>query len=336
MGSTWMVRLRRLPDGTSSGQVQSAVQSVLDGIEQRMSTYRNDSDLSRFNQSRSTDWFPVHEDVASVVNTARGVSEQTAGAFDVTVGPLVNLWGFGPDHPAGPFGTVPSDQMIQTARQHVGYRLLEARLAPAALRKSDPLVYVDLSGIAKGFAAEAVGRRLASMGIAEYLVGIGGEMRGHTAGRPWRIGIETPTPGVRRVLYQVELGNFSLSTSGDYRNFFDQDGHRYCHEIDPSTGRPVLDPPASVSVVHPSGACADAMATALMVLGREKGFAFAEQHDLVTFFIVRQSHNFQAKATSRFRPLLASGAKTCDVNNNDDTHDGEADAVPPRPSGLGC
>lgn len=308
MGSTWMVRLPRLPANLPGEKVQSAIQMVLDDIEQHMSTYRPDSNLSRFNQSRSIDWFDVPENVARVVDAARQVSEQTGGAFDVTVGPLVNLWGFGPDHPVGPFGTIPSDAMIEAARKHVGYRLLQVRLSPPALRKSDPLVYVDLSGIAKGFAAEQVATQLERMGIFEYLIAIGGEMRGHGTGRRWHVGIETPTPGVRRVLYQVELGSFSLSTSGDYRNFFDKDGRRYCHEIDPSTGRPVLDPPASVSVADQSGAYADAMATALMVLGPDKGYAFAEQHSLAALFILRRSDHFESRATPAFQPLLSHAA----------------------------
>jgi thiamine biosynthesis lipoprotein len=132
-------------------------------------------------------------------------------------------------------------------------------------------------------------------------------MRGH--GRPWRVGIETPTPGTRRVLHTVELGNCSLSTSGDYRNFFDKDGRRYCHEIDPSTGRPVLTPPASVSVAGPSGAEADALATALMVMGPERGRAFAEKNGIAALFILRRPDHFDAKPTRSFQPLLGAAGK---------------------------
>lgn len=312
MGSTWMVRLPKLPAGVAPETAQGAVQAVLDSIEDQMSTYRPKSDLSRFNQTRSTDWFPVPEDVARVVDAARQVADQTGGAFDVTVGPLVNLWGFGPLHPAGPFGTIPSDAMIQEARKHVGYHLLEVRLSPPALRKTDPLVYVDLSGIAKGFAAEQVATRLEQMGITDYLIAVGGEMRAHgrsQAGRYWRVGIETPTPGVRRVLCPVDLRTGSLSTSGDYRNFFDSGDRRYCHEIDPATGQPVLAPPASVSVADESGAYADAMATALMVLGADKGYALAEQKGLAVLFITRRSDHFETRATPAFQTALVSSGK---------------------------
>jgi FAD:protein FMN transferase len=307
MGSTWMVRLPRLPAGTSALQVQSIAQSVLDRIEGQMSTYRAGSNLSRFNQSRSTDWITVPEDVARVAGMAHEVSEQTGGAFDVTVGPLVNLWGFGPGRPPGGFGAIPSDEAINAARRHVNYRLLESRPKPPALRKADPLLYVDLSGIAKGFAAERVGHRLEELGARDYLVAIGGEMRARGlshGSRPWRVGIETPTPGTRRVLYEVELRDISLSTSGDYRNYFDRDGHRYCHEIDPATGRPADNAPASVSVANASGGYTDAMATALMVLGTEKGYTLAEERGIAALFITRGASHFQARATPAFEKLM--------------------------------
>jgi thiamine biosynthesis lipoprotein len=307
MGSTWTVRLLKLPAAFSRDQVQIAVQAVLDRIENQMSTYRPDSDVSRFNQSRSTDWVSIPKEFAEVVDQARLVSEQTGGAFDVTVGPLVNLWGFGPTHPAGAFGTLPSDAMIEEARRHVGYRLLDVRLNPPAIRKSDPQVYVDLSAIAKGYAAGLVGDRLEELGATDYLVLVGGEVRSRGLshlGRPWHVGIETPTPGVRRVLYTVELKDLSLSTSGDYRNFFESGGHRYCHEIDPTTGRPTTRAPASVTVGHASNAYADAMATALMVLGPEEGYALAQKLDLAALFTIRGDKQFEARSTRQFRKLL--------------------------------
>jgi FAD:protein FMN transferase len=319
MGSTWMVRLPHLPAGASAEQVQSAVQAVLDRIEGEMSTYRAESDLSRFNQSRSAEWVPVPDNVARVAAIARAVSVQTGGAFDVTVGPVVNLWGFGPAQPAGGFGTIPSDAAINAARRHVNYRLLESRPVPPALRKSDPMVYVDFSGIAKGYAAELVGQRLEELGVCDYLVAVGGEMRARGRshlGRPWRVGIETPTPGTRRVLYEVELKDLSLSTSGDYRNYFDKDGRRYCHEIDPATDRPVENPPASVSVAHASGAYADAMATALMVLGPEKGYALAERIGLPALFISREKDHFEAKATAQFRQLILNSTSVSTPENH--------------------
>jgi thiamine biosynthesis lipoprotein len=311
MGSTWTVRLLKLPGTCSRDQVQMAVQEVLDRVENQMSTYRPDSDLSRFNRSRTTEWVSIPRDFAEVVNQARLVSEQTGGAFDVTVGPLVNLWGFGPTHPAGEFGTVPSDSMIEEARRHVGYRLLDVRLKPPAIRKSDPQAYVDLSAIAKGYAAGLVGDRLEELGAKDYLVLVGGEVRSRGLshlGRPWHVGLETPTPGTRRVLYTVELKDLALSTSGDYRNFFESGGHRYCHEINPATGRPTTHASASVTVAHASNAYADAMATALMVLGPKEGYALAQKLNLAAMFITRSDDHFETSSTPQFRKLLLSNA----------------------------
>jgi len=313
MGSTWLVRLSRIPPATTAEQVQSAVQEVLYRVDGQMSTYKPDSDLSRFNKSRSTDWFAVPEDLATVVDMAQHVSQQSGGAFDVTVGPLVNLWGFGPEHPAGTFGSIPPPAMLAEARRHVGYRLLEVRLAPPAVRKADPLVYVDLSAIAKGYAAELVGRRLDELGASDYLIAVGGEMRARglsPLGQPWRVGIETPTPGVRRVLCRVALRQGSLSTSGDYRNFFEKDGRRYSHEIDPATGEPTTKAPASVTVADTSGAYADAMATALMVMGPDEGYALAQKLGLPVLFITRGTGEFHMRATPQFEQIMIAGPET--------------------------
>jgi thiamine biosynthesis lipoprotein len=307
MGSTWTVRVVHLPPSITAEMIRATAQETLDRIEQQMSTYRADSELSKFNRFGTTDWFPISEDFAQVADLSRHVSDETGGAFDVTVGPLVNLWGFGPVHPAGSFGTVPPDAMIEEARKHVNYHLLDVRLNPPALRKSDPLAYVDLSAIAKGFAAEQVGHRLAALGISDYLVLVGGEVRARGSshlGHPWRVGIETPTPGVHRVLYTIELHDLSLSTSGDYRNYFDVNGHRYCHEIDPGTGRPSTRNPASVTVANASGGYADAMATALMVLGPNEGMVLASKLHLAAFFIIRDKDHFETRTTPEFQQLL--------------------------------
>jgi thiamine biosynthesis lipoprotein len=148
--------------------------------------------------------------------------------------------------------------------------------------------------------------------VTDYLVGVGGEMKARGVshlGRPWRVGIQTPTPGTRRILYEVDLSNFCLSTSGDYHNYFDKDGHRYCHEIDPATGRPAARTPASVSVAHPDGAYADAMATALMVLGPDRGFELAQRLHLAVLMILRDDGRFQTRATPEFQTILVGDPK---------------------------
>lgn len=311
MGGTWSIKLTTLPATVSAGEVESATAAILESIESQMSTYRPAADVSRFNAHRGGDWFPVGNDLAAVVAEARRVSEQTGGAFDVTVGPLVNLWGFGAGKTSAAFGQIPDDAAIAQANRRVGYAALESRLDPPALRKARPDLYVDLGGIAQGYAADRVAEKLAAMGIGDYLVEVCGEMRAagrSPAGRPWRVGIETPTPDVRRVLRTVELADLSFATSGDYRNFFDRDGKRYSHEIDPRTGRPITGDLASVSVAHGSAAHADAMATALMVLGYDAGYETAVKLDLAVLLIRRGQGRFETRETPAFARLTSSGA----------------------------
>ena len=270
MGTTYTVRLADELSPAQQEQWQQRVQQCLDDVNGRMSTYRADSEVSRFNRSNSNDWFPVSPDTAVVVAAALEVAQQTQGAFDITVGPLVNLWSFGPERrPAG----IPSDAEIDAARQHVGFQHLKVRLDPPALMKGLPELTVDLSGIAKGFAVDQVCELFEEGGIKGYMVEVGGEIRTKGAkadGQLWRIGVELPVAGQRLVQSVLELKDACLATSGDYRNFFEWEGQLYCHEIDPHTGRPVAHGVAEVSVLHAESAMwADAYATGLMVMPPE-------------------------------------------------------------------
>jgi thiamine biosynthesis lipoprotein len=329
MGTAWTVRLARPLDPAAAARLTADVQAVLDRVDGQMSTWKPASDLSRFNAYRGTDWFPVPPDVAAVVAEARAVSEATGGAFDVTVLPLVTLWGFGPGGADGGEGAatrqaaagaattraarrVPTDEEVARAKARVDYRRLECRADPPALRKLDPDVSVDLSAVAPGYAADLVAARLDATGVADYLVDVSSEIRarGRSAhGRPWRVGIQAPVPDTLRPLRGVELSNLALSPSGDYQNFFDEGGRRYSHEIDPRTGRPAAHDLASVAVAHPSAARADAMATALMVLGPDAGYDLAVSQNLAGFFIVRKGGRFETRATPAFEPLLVPERK---------------------------
>lgn len=330
MGGDWKVRLGKPVDEAKARSLTVAVQAVLDRVDGQMSTWKPASDLSKFNASAETGWVAVPPELAACVAEAQTVSRQTGGAFDVTVGPLVNLWGFGPrlgkpatapgagaaaagaaSRPGSGTPQVPSDAAIAVARQKVGYRQLEVRLDPPALRKARADSYVDLSGIAQGYAADLVADRLAALGVADYLVDVCGEIR--AAGfsgkdRPWRVGLQEPTADSHRVLRGVVLRDVSLATSGDYQIFFELDGVRYCHEIDPRTGRPIPEGLASVSVAHPSAAYADAMATALMVLGPTAGYDLCMKLDLAAFFVTRRAGRFETRATPAFERVLVSAA----------------------------
>ncbi len=237
---------------------------------------------------------------AAVVAEAQRFSELSNGAFDITVGPLVDLWGFGPDPRTG---LVPEEPALEAAARRVGYRHLEVRDHPPGLRKAIPGLGIDLSAIAKGYAVDRIAALLLSLDISDFMVEIGGEVR--VSGRKpdgsfWRIGIETPRAGPRDVHRIVELDGVAMATSGDYRNYFEQDGKRYSHTIDPKTGKPIEHRLASITIIDESAMFADAMATAMMVLGPEAGMDLGERLELAALFVVKRETGFESLATSRF------------------------------------
>lgn len=293
MGTTWSVKFFPPPPPTPAldpALVTTRLAAHLEHLEVIFSTYRPTSELSRFNASVSTDWLPVSAELARVAHTARRISELTSGAFDATVAPLVLLWGFGPTRRTD---ALPTDSAIAAARARVGYRQLEIRLAPPALRKHSAEVTADFSSLAKGYAADSLSALLTSLGAPDHLIQIGGDIA--TSGQhPWPAAIEQPHSSLSRppspsLAATLSLANQSLSTSGDTRNFFTVPGstRRYGHIIDPRTGRPVSSPLAAVSVVHPSCAESSALATALFVLGPEAGFALALRENLACLFLFR-------------------------------------------------
>lgn len=273
--------------------LQAKIDKRLAEVNRRMSTYDPESELSRFNGSDSTEWFAVSEETASVVEAALELAEASGGAYDPTVGPLVNLWGFGPGKRRG---RPPRGEEIAAARATVGHGLVEARLEEPALRKSEPGVYVDLSSIAKGHGVDALAGLLETAGAEAFMVEIGGEIRtrGRKPGdRPWRIGVERvdtsfPVPVAGRPLQRVvPLVDRSMATSGDYRNYFEHDGVRYSHTLDPTTGRPVTHDLATVTVVADSCRQADGLATVLLVLGPTAGYDWAVEHGVAALFVRR-------------------------------------------------
>jgi len=259
----------------SHTSLQSEIDLLLNKINQQMSTYITDSEISQFNQFTEKQWFPVSSDLAFVVLSSLEVSKQTSGAFDITLAPLIDLWGFGATEQLN----FPQNEEIDEALKDVGYTLLEVSLDPAALRKSKPKLRIDLSAIAKGYAVDKVSDFLTLNGYKNYLVEIGGEIRAQgksASGFPWRIGIEMPDRFDGKVKEHLLVSNISLATSGDYRNYFMNKGIRYSHTLDPRTGKPVTHNLASVTVLHNSAMMADAYATALSVMGEEKGKRFVE------------------------------------------------------------
>ena len=304
MGTTYAVTLHLADVEIDAATLQSQIDNLLERINGQMSTWRADSELSRFNNSRDPGWFPVSAETAYVVEAAAAISALSDGAFDVTVGPIVNLWGFGPEgNNAGP----PSEEQIQGTMARVGYRNLAVRASPSALRKQHPEVHVDLSAIAKGFAVDEVARLLDERQIQSYLVEIGGELRARGSkadGSPWRVAIEQPQSGERSAQSIVALRDHAIATSGDYRNYVEKDGKRYSHTINPRTGWPIVHGLASVSVITASAMRADALATAIMVMGPEEGYRLAVDEALAVQLIIRSGDELRVMATPQFESFL--------------------------------
>jgi thiamine biosynthesis lipoprotein len=288
MGTTYHVTVTALPGHVTRAQVQGVIDDELAEVDARLSTWRADSEISRFNASNSLGWTPVSRDLLVVLEAARRVSSESGGAFDVTVAPLVDLWGFGRE--VSDSDVAPTEEQLRQARAEVGFELLEVRETPPAVGKRRPGVRADVAGIAPGYAVDRIAERLRGLHVEDALVEIGGEVRAwgrNPDGARWRVAIEAPVAGERRAYALAELDDMSISTSGDYRDFHIVGGRRVSHTIDPRTGFPVAADLASVTVLHGSAMMADAYATALMVMGPESGMRFAELHGLAALFLVR-------------------------------------------------
>lgn len=288
MGTRYHVRIAPAPDAAERDRLGALIAGRLEQINAAMSTYRDDSALSRFNASRDTDWVPVPADVVDLVEMARSIGAHSDGVYDVTVGPLVNLWGFGRD---GRRDTPPTDAEIAAVLPAIGMHRLAARRDPPALRKTVATLEVDLSSIAKGWAVDEIARLLQDAGHSAFLVEIGGEIRAGAAkpdGSAWRIAVESPVSDRREIQRIVPLTGTAMATSGDYRNFFEAGGRRYSHTLDPRTGLTVRHALASVTVFAATCAEADAWATALLALGDSEGPAVAAKAGVEALFIVRR------------------------------------------------
>lgn len=303
MGTRFSVKLAQPVDVEKRSELQRDIDGVLDTIEKAMSTYILQSDISRFNASPTTDWFAVSAITCNAVDVALDISHKTAGAFDVTVGPLVNLWGFGPERVRF---EPPSDVDIHRALERVGYQRLHADCARPALKKDREDVYVDLSAYAKGLAVDKLANLLDAHDVRQYLVEIGGELRMRGApvrDEPWAVAIEAPVEAGGSIGRVIRLTDKAMATSGDYRNYFQFDGKRYSHTIDPRNGLPTAHELASVSVVSDTAAMADAMATALLVLGPTEGYELAVREQIPAYFQLRTGGGFEERTTPAFNLL---------------------------------
>jgi thiamine biosynthesis lipoprotein len=304
MGSAYTLKLAGATLDTAGVEAaRDAVHDALAAVERAMSAYQPDSELSRFNRHSGGRPFALSADTFAVFELAQRVGADTGGAFDITVAPVVDAWGFGPARNR----RVVAALEVALLSRNVGLHMLALDRESRSAVKAHDGVRADLSGIAKGFGVDKAAHALDACGIDRYMIEAGGEVRTrgtNTEGRPWQIAIEEPDAMPQRPHFVVPLQNLAMATSGDYRIYFEQDGRRYCHEIDPATGRPIENGVASVTVVSAECAYADAMATALMVMGAESGFALAEERRIAAYFLVRGAGNaLRARATSAFLEL---------------------------------
>jgi len=306
MGSTYTVKYVRSGDGPSKEMLHSEVEALLGELDKQLSTYRSDSDVERFNALPAGSCESMPDMVRELVAAGGQLSADSDGAFDLTLEPLLNLWGFGPQ---GRGERVPSAEDISAARALTGQQHLSIdsdRLCKAVA------LQLDFNSIAAGYAVDLVIDRLKALGVQSYLVEITGELKAEGRkpdGSPWRIAIEAPRDDQRVAQKIVELDGMGVSTSGDYRNYFERDGRRYSHTLDPQSGQPIEHHLAAVTVIDKSTLRADGLSTALMVLGPEKGLALAERNGIAAFFVVREGQGFVTTSTKAFDELFGAGVE---------------------------
>ena len=307
MGTTFGVSA--IGSSIDSVELRQQIEDTFAKITDQMSTWDDDSEISRFNRYKQGDWFNISDEFVRVLQSSQQISLQTEGAFDVTVGGIVKLWGFG-EFPRQQI--VPETNRIAEALSYVGPSAVEINASTSSIRKIDPKTQLDLSGIAKGYAVDAVVNILEREGIENFLVEVGGEIRAagrRLDGSTWRVAIEKPTSQSRSLQLILNLEDAALATSGDYLDYFEIDSKRYSHIIDPRTGWPPDNGVASVSVITESAMRADALATALIVLGTRKALSLAADNNLAVMVIEREGGDFRVFKSEAFEAMASLEAE---------------------------
>ncbi len=303
MGSSYSVTYVVAQAVAAPDRVKVEVEATLAEVDRQLSTYRSDSDVERFNALPANSCQTMPAPVLELVRVGEALSRKSAGAFDLTVEPLLDLWGFGPQSRGM---RVPSAEQVAKVRELVGHQHL--RIDGQQLCK-DVAVQLDLNSIAAGYAVDRIAQRLDELGIDSYLVEVTGELkaRGRKAdGLPWRVAIEAPRDDRQIAQRVLQLDGYGISTSGDYRNYFEEGSKRYSHTLDPQTGAPITHRLAAVTVADRSALQADGLSTLLMVLGPERGMAFAEQAGVAAFFVTREGEGFVTHGSTAFERLFAA------------------------------
>ena len=305
MGSSYSIQYVRHAGLPAPAEVRVQVEKILSDVDRQMSTYRSDSDIERFNNLPANHCQTMPAPILELVRVGERLSLQSDGSYDLTVEPLLNLWGFGPQAREE---KVPSAEALAEVQQRVGHNHL--RIEGDQLCK-DAAVEVDFNSIAAGYAVDTIAAELEALGIHDYLAEATGELKAvgkKLDGSPWRIALEEPRDDQQVAERIIAVDGYGVSTSGDYRNYFEQGGRRYSHTFDARTGTPVLHTLASVTVIHPSALMADGLSTLLLILGPERGWDYAQTHDIAAFFVIRADTGFVTRTNQAFERL--AGKKT--------------------------
>lgn len=299
MGTTYSVKISNTFNGPISlNQIKHKVDSTLNSINMQMSTYIQQSEISKFNEAKTVSILPS-SNFLDVLDYGRELSKSTDGMFDITVAPLVKLWGF--DHAKSSWE--PPDKLdIAKLLDSIGnsaWGILDGNLI-----KLKPNVEIDVNAIAKGFGVDTISNLLKSLGYNNFMVEIGGEVYCtgiNNSGEVWKIGIELPMFDTRTFSKIVSLSNAAMATSGDYRNYYTYNGKNYSHTINPKNGTPIEHLLASVTVISKTCMDADGLATALLVMGTDKAMDYIEKNILAECLLIERDEN------GNFRTFMSSG-----------------------------
>lgn len=310
MGTTYSIKYFPKSNTPLSKIISQLIDERLIDLNNKMSTYLKDSELSKINRSQSLKWIGISKDLHLVLSYAKTVSLMSDGAFDVTIGPLVNLWGFGPSGKR----EVPSFEKIQETRKRVGFNNLLIDPKDPKIKKNITGLYLDLSSLAKGYGVDLVSELLDGLGVENYFIEIGGEIKtkGQKPSSPWRIAIQAPDKIYTKAQKTLMASNLSIATSGNYRNFFKSKGTKYSHTLDSSTGKPITNKMASATVIDKTSCMkADALATTMMALGPKKAKIFAEKYKIPVLFLIggeqvdkNKAQEFSSYESTEFKRLF--------------------------------
>lgn len=291
-GTTYHIKVVIDPSKTSESALSERIDDIFARVDLAVSNYRDDSELSRFNHQKSTDWVPVSAELAYLTSLARSVSDKTRGCFDLTIKPLFDLWGFSKTGPQ----KVPPDEHIRRVMKHIGMARIEVDLSGLRMRKRDPQIQLDLSSIGQGYTVGEIANALEQLGVVDYLVEIGGELkvRGRKPdGSHWRVAVEKPSPFSKEIQSLIDVRQIegtAIMTAGTYRHYFEQEGQVYSHIMDPRSGRPVTHNLLSVTILHEDPTLADLWDTALLCVGEEEALKIAKEENLKVLLIADHQH----------------------------------------------